>query len=95
MNEFMDYFGGMGFINLLLVYFPIGVVVISVALTMIFKKTSVSVIAVLILFGTFFAYSYSQFNTSYVDFLVALIGYIVIAFLIGKVTELVVSRFTS
>lgn len=91
----MDYFGGMGFINLLLVYFPIGVVVISVALTMIFKKTSVSVIAVLILFGTFFAYSYSRFNTSYVDFLVALIGYIVIAFLIGKVTELVVSRFTS
>lgn len=95
MNAFMDYFGGMGFINLLLVYFPIGVVVISVGLTMIFKKTSVPVIAVLILFGTFFTYSYAQFNTSYVDFLVALIGYIVIAFLTGKLTELIASRFTS
>ncbi|WP_028782337.1 hypothetical protein [Thalassobacillus devorans] len=95
MEAFMDYFGGIGFLDVLFFYFPIGVVIISALLTLLFRKTFVPVIVVLVLFGTFFIYSYSQLNTSYVDFLVALIGYIIIAFLIGKFTQKVIVKYNS
>ena len=86
-QAFWDYFGGMGFLNMLFVYFPIGVAIISVLLTLLFRKTFVPVIVVSLIFGSFFIYTYTQFNATFENFLIPLIIYILIAFLLGKITK--------
>lgn len=84
MQQFMDYFGrDTGFLGCLLMYFPLAVIVFSLIVTFITRRVLISPVAVFLVFGGFFLYAYSHFNTTMGDFIIPLIGYIVISFLVS------------
>ena len=88
MQHFMDYFSReSGFLGSLIIYFPLAVIIFSLLVTLMTRRVFISPIAVLLVFGSFFLYAYSQFNAAISNFLIPLIGYIILSAIVGMVTR--------
>lgn len=93
-QNFIAYFGrDDGFIDCLLVYFPFYVVIFSVIVNFFTHKIIIAPIIVLLVFGSFFAYTYSQFNATLNNFTIPLIGYVIISYVVGFVVNKIKRRF--
>ena len=85
---FMNYFGtDTGFLNYLLMYFPLYVLLFSVIVNVFTRKIILAPIIVVVFFGVFFSYAYSQFNAAMGNFIIPLMGYVVIAYIVGYVVN--------
>jgi hypothetical protein len=90
----MDYLGTeRGFLNYLFMFFPLYVVLFSIVINIFTRKTFIVPIIVFLVFGTFFAYVYSQFNAAIGNFIIPLVGYIITAFIVGWVVHKIKMRF--
>lgn len=92
MEAFMNYYGSPAFLGMQFFTFPIIVTIMSVLLTFLFRKITISVVVIFLIFAPFFLYAYSQFIVSYELFLIPLILYILIAYFVGKRTIKFISR---
>lgn len=84
----MNYVGRDGFIPCLFMYFPLSVIVVSILLTLLTRKAFISPIVVSVVYGTFFLYTYSQFNTAAVDFIIPFVAYIVISIIVSYLAKI-------
>lgn len=93
-QNFMDYFGNdSGFLGSLIIYFPFSVILFSITVNLFTQKIFIAPIVVFIIFGTFFAYAYSQFNAVVGNFAIPLIMYIIFSFFFGWGTNKIKRKF--
>jgi hypothetical protein len=88
MTGFMNYFGRDGFIPCLFMCFPSSVIAVSILLTLLTWKAFISPIVVAVVYGTFFLYTYSQFNTAAVNFIVPFMEYITISIIVSYLARI-------
>jgi hypothetical protein len=92
MTQFMNYFGRDGFIPCMFLYFPLSVVAVSILLFFLTRKAYISPIAVCVVYGPFFLYAYSQFNTAAADFIIPFIAYVIISIIVSYLARILFEK---
>lgn len=94
-QSFMKYFGTEnGFLNYLLMYFPLYVLLFSVIVNIFTRKIFIAPIIIVFVFGTLFSYVYFQFNAAIGNFIIPLVGYVIITFIVGFIVNKIKIRFS-